>query len=337
MLLVNVKVALPAERPVTTPALVTEAAALLLTQVPPVVGDKVVVAPTHIDVLPVMLTTGLALIVTAPVVAEQFGAVLLVNVKVALPVERPVTIPALVTEAAALLLNQVPPVVGDRVVVAPTHIDVLPVMLTVGNANILTVLFAVVEQPDPFVTVYVMFAAPALRPVTRPDALTLASKGVVVPQTPPAVAFVNCCVPFTHILSVPPGNVPATVGNAFTIKLTLPDVPPPGVGLKTVIGNVPDVAMLPAVIEAVNWVELTKVVVLSTPLNRTMEPLIKLVPFTVKVKATSPAHLADGEIVEPVGTGLFTVKELLVPVCAPPEVLVAVIVADNIPGEIVTL
>ena len=52
--------------PVTTPAEVTVATAgLLLTQVPPVVGDKVVVDPIHIELLPVMLAVGNALTVTA--------------------------------------------------------------------------------------------------------------------------------------------------------------------------------------------------------------------------------------------------------------------------------
>ena len=62
---VKVKVAGPAATPVTTPAEVTVATAgLLLTHVPPVVGDKVVVAPMQIELLPVMLTDGKALTVT---------------------------------------------------------------------------------------------------------------------------------------------------------------------------------------------------------------------------------------------------------------------------------
>ena len=61
-------VAVPAATPVTTPAFVTVAIALLLlAHVPPVVGDKVVVAPTHTDVLPVILTVGSAFTVEDPV------------------------------------------------------------------------------------------------------------------------------------------------------------------------------------------------------------------------------------------------------------------------------
>jgi hypothetical protein len=66
---VKVKVGAPAATPVTTPALVTVAkAVLLLAHVPPVVGDKLVVTPTHIAVAPVIETVGKALTVTVGVV-----------------------------------------------------------------------------------------------------------------------------------------------------------------------------------------------------------------------------------------------------------------------------
>ena len=51
-----------------------------------------------------------------------------------MPAEAPVTIPALVTVATAgLLLTHVPPVVGDKVVVKFTHIEEVPVILTIGD------------------------------------------------------------------------------------------------------------------------------------------------------------------------------------------------------------
>ena len=115
---VKVKVAVPADMPVTNPALVTVATAgLLLVQMPPVVGDKVVVCPTQILALPVMLATGCAVTVTVPAVAVQL-VVPSVKVNVAMPAEIPVTNPVLSTVATReLLLAQVPPVVGDKVVV----------------------------------------------------------------------------------------------------------------------------------------------------------------------------------------------------------------------------
>ena len=45
----------------------------------------------------------------------------------------------------------------------------------------------------------------------------------------------------------------------------------------------------------------------ALPLNRTAELLLKFVPFTVKVKAVSPANLVVGDKLLTVGTGLFTV------------------------------
>jgi hypothetical protein len=68
--LVKVNVAVPADIPVTTPALVTEAInGLLLIQVPPVVGDKVIVLPTFTEAG--AETTGKGLMVaTTAVLAE---------------------------------------------------------------------------------------------------------------------------------------------------------------------------------------------------------------------------------------------------------------------------
>ena len=120
--LLKLKSTLPDETPVTTPALVTVALLLLLLdQVPPVVGDKVIVLPTQTE--GPALTTGKALTVTAEVVALQ-PVVLFVKVNVALPAATPVTIPALVTVAlVSSLLDQVPPATGEIVIVLPTHTD----------------------------------------------------------------------------------------------------------------------------------------------------------------------------------------------------------------------
>ena len=64
------KVTLPAATPVTNPALVTVAlVGSLLVQVPPVVGDKVIVLPKQTD--DPALTTGKALTVTDEVVLLQ--------------------------------------------------------------------------------------------------------------------------------------------------------------------------------------------------------------------------------------------------------------------------
>jgi hypothetical protein len=84
-----------------------------------------------------------ALTVTDPVVLLQ-PVTSEVKVKVAVPAATPVTTPPGVTVATdVLLLVQVPPVVGFSVVVAPTQIELLPVMLTVGKT--LTKTFIVAE------------------------------------------------------------------------------------------------------------------------------------------------------------------------------------------------
>ena len=118
-----------------TPALVTVAiAGLLLTHVPPFVGDNVAVLPTQ--TVAGAVTTGKAFTVTEEVVLLHPVAVA-VKVKVTDPGATPVMTPALVTVAiAGLLLTHVPPVGGDDVAVPPTHTDAGAV--TTGKAFTVT-------------------------------------------------------------------------------------------------------------------------------------------------------------------------------------------------------
>src|SRR5712691_6523440 len=89
----------------------------------------------------------------------------------------------------------------------------------------------------------------------------------------------------------------------LTVKLTLPEAPPPGAGLTTTTENVPAVATSAAVIWAINCVLLTKFVIRSLPLNFTTAPLTKLLPLTVSEKAGSPATALVEERLLIVGTG----------------------------------
>lgn len=211
---VNVKVAVPADTPVTTPAFVTVATAgLLLSQVPPEVGDNVVVNPAQILLEPVILTTGKGSTVIALVVAEQFGEVLLVKVNVAIPADTPVTIPALVTVATAgLLLTQVPPVVGDKVVVMPTQIVLTPVIFTTGKALTETADVGMETHPVT-VLVKVNVAVPAETPVTTPALVTVATAGSLLTQVPPVVGDREVVKP-TQMLLAP---VIPTTGNGSTV------------------------------------------------------------------------------------------------------------------------
>lgn len=72
-------------------------------------------------------------------------------------------------------------------------------------------------------------------------------------------------------------------GAALMVKTAVLLVPPPGVGLKTVMFFVPAVVKSVAGITAVSCVGETYVVALSVPLSLTLEPDTKLVPVTVIV------------------------------------------------------
>jgi energy-converting hydrogenase Eha subunit G len=91
---------------------------------------------------------------------------------------------------------------------------------------------------------------------------------------------------------------------SLTVRVWALDMPPPGVGLNTVILLAPAVVRSLAGIVPVSWVELTKAVVLSAPSRRTTDaPLTKFVPLTVKVKPASPTVLVVGEMLVVVGAG----------------------------------
>src|SRR5947208_2735043 len=81
------------------------------------------------------------------------------------------------------------------------------------------------------------------------------------------------------------------------------EVPPPGVGEKTVMVRVPvDVTSVPGIV-ALSLVELRKVVVLSDPFNRTTELATKFVPSTVSENPPLPTVTVSGAMEVVVGTG----------------------------------
>lgn len=94
-----------------------------LCQVPPVVGFSEVVAPTQIVLGPTMLATGLAFTVTPEVGTDVQPVLALVNTKLAVPGATPWTIPLEFTVATEeLLLTQIPPVEGSKLVTCPKQI-----------------------------------------------------------------------------------------------------------------------------------------------------------------------------------------------------------------------
>ena len=91
---------------------------------------------------------------------------------------------------------------------------------------------------------------------------------------------------------------------AVTVKLTVPEVPPPGVGVDTEIASEPALATSLAGIAAVSVVADMKVVVRGDPLTRTCDAATNPVPVTVRVKAGEPALVLVGEIPLTAGIGL---------------------------------
>jgi uncharacterized protein (DUF362 family) len=213
---VKVKVAVPPLTPVTTPPLVTLAiAVLLLDHVPPEVGLKVVVDPTHIVLAPVMLTVGFTFTVNGDVAKELHPVLVRVYVKVTVPDATAVINPALVIVATAvLLLTHVPNVIGLTVVVLPIHNDVLdPVILVVGRALTVTVLVAS-DGHNVVLLVNVNVAVPPLTPVTTPAFVTVATVALLLTHVPP-VEGLSVVVEPSHIVLAP---VILTLGFTFTVN-----------------------------------------------------------------------------------------------------------------------
>src|SRR5205809_766045 len=121
----------------------------------------------------------------------------------------------------------------------------------------------------------------------------------------PVAVSVNAAPPAAALL----GESELSVGTGLLIvNVCAPEAPPPGVGLKTVTGAVPGVAMSFARICAWSWVLLRKVVVRIAPFQRTTDELLKFVPVAVSVNAALPASALGGEIELSVGTGLLIVN-----------------------------
>ena len=76
---------------------------------------------------------------------------------------------------------------------------------------------------------------------------------------------------------------------SMMLKVTAPEVPPPGGGVKTVTLAEPTAAMSAALIVALSCVGLTKVVVRLTPFHCTTEAGTKFVPLTMSAKLGPPA------------------------------------------------
>src|SRR5271157_4244407 len=96
-------------------------------------------------------------------------------------------------------------------------------------------------------------------------------------------------------------------GASLIVKVRGAEVPPPGVGLKTVTGTVPADAMSVVCTVAFNWVEETRVVERPVPFHCTTELELKPLPFMVSVNDALAVRTVAGLMLVVVGSGLLKV------------------------------
>ena len=151
--------------------------------------------------------------------------------------------------------------------------------------------------------------------LTTELAMKLVPLTVSVNVAPPVVALV--------------GDIDVIVGAGLLIgNVRAPDVPPPGLGLVTVMLAVAALAMSAAGTCAVTCVAATKLVVNAVPFQLTTAPLTKLLPFTVSVNAAPPTKAPAGESDETIGAVLLIVKVRAADVPPPGVGLVTVMLAE---------
>src|SRR5436189_216603 len=125
------------------------------------------------------------------------------------------------------------------------------------------------------------------------------------PEPPPASAMLSAYAGdvVRAVQSVMLPSMQMTLAQAITVSVCAPDVPPPGVVLKTVMLCVPAAVRSVAGMAAVSSVALTNVVARAVAAQLMTELALKFEPFTVSVKAPSPAVRVVGEMLVVVGTG----------------------------------
>ena len=127
----------------------------------------------------------------------------------------------------------------------------------------------------------------------------------------PSSSITQSALPAVSALVASNKNFFTVVPTGLMVKLTVPDVPPPGAGVNIVIATVPAVVTSEALIDAVNCVLLTKVVVNVVPFHLITELLRKLLPLAVNVKVAAPAVTLVGEIETRLGTGLLPTGDIV--------------------------
>ena len=267
---------------------------LLLVQVPPVVGDKVVVLPTQM-VGGVAVTIGLATTVKVFVGSDEHPEEVCVQINVVVPGINPVTIPALLTVATrGLVLAQVPPVAGNTKVVVKTQIS-LSSRLTVGLAVTLTLIESDLQPVA--VSVKANFTVPKATPVTIPALVTVAMEMLPLAQVPPVVGL-SVVVELIHTSAVP---VTETEGLGFTVTGGVVDVHKVTscVKVKVAVPCATEVTIFPETV-ATEGLLLTHVPpdagdnVVVEPIHKELPPVILTTGFAV----TSILIVSEHDVVE---------------------------------------
>ena len=226
----KVNVACPGATPKTTPKLETDAIEeLLLVQLPPEAGNKVVVVPAQIVFEPEIEITGLDLTVITCDESDVHPVEVCIKINLAVPADIPVTTPLFVIVATpGLELIQLPPDAGKKFVTAPIQIEPLPESTMVGLPLIVTGADGLETQPEDCVKVNV--ATPWVRPVTKPALLILATNGLLLIQVPPEDGN-SCVVLPTQIVDDPDIEISGLV---LTLTISLGgDVHPVEISVNT--------------------------------------------------------------------------------------------------------
>jgi len=207
-------------------------------------------------------------------------------------------------------------------------------VVVLGAVTLRLTLFDVHTPPvqDAWFATWTARAPWATRSVASNAILTcVVESTITVRAWPPTVAVAPAAKPAPVAVSVK-APLPAVtlaglrllmLGVGFTsatVSGRAADVPPPGAGVNTVMLGVPAAAISLAGMAAVSRVDETNVVVRPAPLTWTTEPLVKLEPAAVRVKAAPPADAAVGLMLDRAGAGVGAVmvkaRELEVP---PPD------------------
>ena len=120
----------------------------------------------------------------------------------------------------------------------------------------------------------------------------------------PLTTRVNAAPPAFALVGDSEVTAGTGLGGVLMLKVSPPEVPPPGAGDVTSTGAVPAVATSAARTAACSWVLLTKVVARAAPFHSTTEPPTKPLPFTVSANAAAPAFTPVGDSEVTAGSGL---------------------------------